>query len=47
VNVDTCSKPVNERIDWLFDLARRHSVAYASPEAWLARKRYRYHAGSE
>ncbi|NWG87261.1 MAG: hypothetical protein HXY26_07100 [Hydrogenophilaceae bacterium] len=38
--MDTYSKPINERIDWLFDLARRHSAAYASPEAYLARKRY-------
>lgn len=32
--------PITERIDWLFDLARRHAVEYASPEAWLARQRY-------
>ena len=38
--MDTYSKPIAERIDWLFDLARRHSSAYASPEAYLARKRY-------
>lgn len=38
--MDTYSKPINERIDWLFDLARRHAAAYAGPEAYLARKRY-------
>ncbi|MBI5938259.1 MAG: hypothetical protein HY850_10470 [Betaproteobacteria bacterium] len=38
--MDTYSKPIAERIDWLFDLARRHAAAYASPEAYLARKRY-------
>ncbi len=38
--VDTYSKPIAERIDWLFDLARRHTVDYSSPESFLARKRY-------
>lgn len=33
-------RPIAERIDWLFDLARRHAGEYASPEAWLARQRY-------
>jgi hypothetical protein len=33
-------RPITERIDWLFDLARRHAGEYASPEAWLARQRY-------
>jgi len=32
--------PIAERIDWLFDLAQRHALEYASPEAWLARQRY-------
>ncbi len=32
--------PIADRIDWLFDLARRHALEYASPEAWLARQRY-------
>ena len=31
---------IQERIDWLFDLARRHSAGFCSPEAWLARERY-------
>jgi hypothetical protein len=34
-------KPIQERIDWLFDLADRHGTNYRSPEAWLARERYR------
>ena len=34
------SKSIDERITWLFDLARRHSEAYSGPEAWLARSRY-------
>lgn len=33
-------KPIQERIDWLFDLADRHGADYRSPEAWLARQRY-------
>lgn len=38
--MDTYSRPIGERIDWLFDLARRHSASYAGAEAYLARKRY-------
>ena len=34
------SKPIQERIDWLFDLADRHGASFCSPEAWLARERY-------
>lgn len=34
------ARPITERIDWLFDLAHRHAEHYASPEAYLARKRY-------
>ena len=33
-------KAIQERIDWLFDLADRHGSNYRSPEAWLARERY-------
>ncbi len=38
--MDNYSKPIAERIDWLFDHARRHSEAFRSPDSWLARKRY-------
>jgi hypothetical protein len=34
------SKPIAERIDWLFELAHRHGKTFRSPEAWLARERY-------
>jgi hypothetical protein len=37
---DTHRRPIAERIDWLMDLARRHSEAFCSPEATLARERY-------
>lgn len=37
---DIHRKPIAERIDWLFDLARRHGEAFRSPESWLARERY-------
>ncbi len=37
---DLKSKPIAERIEWLFDLARRHGETFRSPEAWLARDRY-------
>lgn len=39
--MDIHSKPIAQRIDWVFDLARRHSADYCSPETWLARERYR------
>ena len=34
------SKPIAERINWLFELAHRHGQTFRSPEAWLARERY-------
>lgn len=34
------SKPIAERIEGLFQLARQHSQTFASPEDWLARERY-------
>lgn len=34
------NKPIAERIDWLFDLARRHGETFRGSEAWLARQRY-------
>jgi len=37
---DIHSKPIAERINWLFELADRHGKAFRSPEAWLARERY-------
>jgi hypothetical protein len=33
-------RPIGERIDWLQDLARRHTAEFRSPEAYLARERY-------
>ncbi len=33
-------RPITERVDWLFDFARRHGETFCSPEAWLARERY-------
>lgn len=38
--MEMTNRPIQERIDWLFDLARRHSSTFASPEAQLARERY-------
>lgn len=38
--MEMTDRPIQERIDWLFDLARRHSATYGSPEAQLARGRY-------
>ena len=33
-------KSIGERMEWLFDLARRHSAEFSSPEAYVARVRY-------
>ena len=38
--MDIHRKPIQQRIDWLLDLADRHGTNYRSPEAWLARERY-------
>ncbi len=34
------SMPIRQRIDWLMDHARRHSVGFQSPESFLARNLY-------
>ncbi|MDW7711037.1 MAG: hypothetical protein SCH98_11230 [Deferrisomatales bacterium] len=36
--MDVHGKPIRERIEWLLDLARRHSEEFTSPEAYLARQ---------
>lgn len=33
-------QPIAERINWVFDLARRYSAEFCSPDAFLARERY-------
>jgi hypothetical protein len=38
--MDIHSRPIQQRIDWLFDLARRYSTEFSDPENHLARKRY-------
>jgi len=38
--MDIHSKPIQQRIDWVFDLAGRHGASFRSTEAWLARERY-------
>lgn len=38
---DVHSKPIEHRIAWLGELAERHGEAYRSPEAMLARTRYK------
>jgi hypothetical protein len=38
--MDIHNKPIHDRIEWLLDLARRHSADFSSPEAYLARQRY-------
>ncbi len=37
---DIYHMPIQERIDWLVNLSKRHSEIYCTPEAYLARKRY-------
>lgn len=38
--LDIHKKGINERINWLSELARRHSAEFSSTEVYLARKRY-------
>jgi len=38
--MDIHTSPIDERIAWVFDLARRHGEAFCEPESWLARERY-------
>ncbi|MDO9114438.1 MAG: carboxysome shell carbonic anhydrase [Polaromonas sp.] len=38
--MDIHNKPINERYEWLLELDRRYSVAFTSPEMFLARERY-------
>jgi hypothetical protein len=33
-------QPIEDRMDWLFDLAQRYSAEFCSPESFLARERY-------
>ena len=39
--MDIHGKPIDQRIDWLFEHARDYSARFCSPENWLARERYR------
>ena len=38
--MDIHTKPIQQRIDWIFDLADHHGADFRSPEAYLARERY-------
>ncbi|TXG92980.1 MAG: hypothetical protein E6R10_04685 [Rhodocyclaceae bacterium] len=38
--MDIHSKPIGERIEWLFERSRDYSARFCSPENWLARERY-------
>ncbi|MES9833020.1 MAG: hypothetical protein ABW139_12350 [Candidatus Thiodiazotropha sp. DIVDIV] len=38
--MDIHNKPIQDRIEWLFNHASNHSSTYSSPESWLARTRY-------
>lgn len=38
--MDIHRKSINERINWLVELANRHSETFSDAEAWLARRRY-------
>ena len=39
-NATINEQPIINRINWVFDLARRYSAEFCSPEAFLARERY-------
>ncbi len=38
--MDIHSKTIHQRIDWVLEVAQRHSASYCSPEEFLARERY-------
>jgi hypothetical protein len=38
--MDIHSHPIENRIDWLFEIASEQAEAFSSPEAWLSRQRY-------
>ena len=38
--MDIHSRPIADRIDWLFERGRDYSARFCSPENWLARERY-------
>ena len=38
--MDIHSKTIHARVEWLLELARKHSASYCSPETFLARERY-------
>ena len=38
--MNLCAQSIETRIDWLFSHAKKHGDAFASPDTWLARKRY-------
>lgn len=40
MNTPVHSRPINERIEWLMELSRKHSISFCSPESHLARQRY-------
>lgn len=40
MNTPDHSRPINERIDWLMELSRKHSASFCSAENHLARQRY-------
>ncbi len=40
IQPDMYSQPIETRIRWLFDHAKRHAEIFASTGTWLARKRY-------
>jgi len=34
------TRPINERIDWLMEVSRKHSASFCSPDNYLSRQRY-------
>lgn len=45
LNTDTAlvSRPIAERVSWLFNLASTHSASFSTPASYLSRTRYRAH----
>ncbi|MDO9225715.1 MAG: carboxysome shell carbonic anhydrase [Pseudomonadota bacterium] len=38
--MDIHSQPIENRIEWVFEIAAQHAESFSSPETWLARQRY-------
>ena len=38
--MDTCLRPIGERVTWLFEHAAKHAAEFCTPDAVFSRRRY-------